>query len=256
MDDVRLANGFRAARIRRRWRQDDVAARAGVSRSTVARVELGLMNGMTFAVVRSIARVLELQLSMSLRWRGSELDRLLDAGHAAMHETIRRRLDLAVGWTSAPEVSFSIHGERGIIDVLAWHATTRTLLVIELKTLLVDVSDLLGTMDRRRRLAVRIGAERGWPAEAVGTWVVLGATSTNRRRVAAHLGTLRAAFPATGPEMRRWLRAPSGRIDGLSFLSYVHQERVTAGRLRVRSRIDGHTAAPRTSATPGEQTSP
>lgn len=33
-----------------------------------------------------------------------------------------------------PEVSFSIYGQRGVIDILAWHAATRSLLVIELKT--------------------------------------------------------------------------------------------------------------------------
>ena len=37
-------------------------------------------------------------------------------------------------WRLSPEVSFSVYGERGIIDVLAWHPKTKILLVIELKT--------------------------------------------------------------------------------------------------------------------------
>ncbi len=233
MDDVRLGSGFRAARIRRGWRQQDVAEHAGLGRSTVARIELGRMEGVTFASLRAIARVLELQVSVSARWRGSELDRLIDAAHASMHDEVGRLLERA-GWTAAHEVSYSVFGERGVIDILAWHERTASILVVELKTLLVDISDLLGSMDRRRRLALRIADERGWRAGTVGSWVVLAATSTNHRRAEAHLPTLRSAFPATGPQMGRWLRSPSGRIDGLSFLAYVHQGSTTGGRLRVR----------------------
>jgi hypothetical protein len=45
------------------------------------------------------------------------------------------------------------------------------LLVIELKTEVVEVSGLLGTMDQRRRLASEIGARFGWKPVAVSTWV-------------------------------------------------------------------------------------
>jgi hypothetical protein len=47
------------------------------------------------------------------------------------------------------------------------------LLVIELKTEIVEVSGLLGSMDRRRRLAPKIAARLGWEAVAVSTWVVV-----------------------------------------------------------------------------------
>jgi hypothetical protein len=77
------------------------------------------------------------------------------------------------GWSIAPEVSFSIWGERGLIDILAWHAPTRSLLVIELKTAIVDVSGLVGTVDRKRRLAPEIARSRGWqvglPRSAAGS---------------------------------------------------------------------------------------
>ena len=61
-------------------------------------------------------------------------------------------------------------------------------------------------MDRRRRLADRIGAERGWRPARVGTWVILADTRTNRRHVARHRRLLRRAFPANGHAMRSWLR--------------------------------------------------
>jgi hypothetical protein len=119
-------------------------------------------------------------------------------------------------------VSFSIYGERGIIDILAWHPGRRILLVIELKTEFVDINELMGSVDRKQRLAWKIARERGWDPVAVGTWVVLPDNRTNRRALAAHETALRAKFPADGRLVRRWLRDPSGRVDALSFLPSAH----------------------------------
>jgi hypothetical protein len=71
------------------------------------------------------------------------------------------------GWSVVAEVSFAIYGERGVVDLLAWHEATDSLVVIELKTAIVDIDEILGTLDRKRRLAVRIAAERGWKARSV-----------------------------------------------------------------------------------------
>jgi hypothetical protein len=114
---------------------------------------------------------------------------------------------------------FSIYGERGTIDILAWHAATGTLLVIELKTELVDVQELIGMIDRKRRLAAQIALDRGWRARTVATWVVISQDRTNRRRVSAHRTVLRAAFPQDGHRVRAWLRAPAGPANALSLCS-------------------------------------
>ena len=139
-----------------------------------------------------------------------------------MHEAVAGLLAGFDGWVFEPEVSFSIYGERGIIDILAWHPARRVLLVIELKTEIVDVSGLLGSMDQRRRLAWRIARDRGWDPKVVSMWVVVADTRTNRRALAAHAGVLRAKFPMDGRSMRRWLRDPSERVDALGFLPHRH----------------------------------
>ena len=64
-------------------------------------------------------------------------------------------------------VASAIYGERGVIDILAWHQKTGSLLVIELKTAVADVNELLGTMDRKQRLAAQVAHERGWNARTV-----------------------------------------------------------------------------------------
>jgi hypothetical protein len=127
-----------------------------------------------------------------MRWRGGDLDRLLHARHGAMSEQAARLL-AEFGWDVHPEVSFNHFGERGVIDIVGWHAARRAIVIVELKTELVDVSDLLGTMDRRRRLVSHIARERGWRAEHLGAWIVVAESRTNRRHVAQHRQILRAA---------------------------------------------------------------
>jgi transcriptional regulator with XRE-family HTH domain len=222
MDDHRIGAALRAIRTRKRWRQADVAARAGVSPSVVGRVERGRAAGVPLGKLRRIFRAIDARLDTVVRFEGADLARLLDSHHAAMEEAVVRMLGALDGWIVEPEVSFSVYGERGIIDVLAWHPGRRMLLVIELKTEIVEVGGLLGKMDQRRQHAAGVARRRGWDPIAVSTWVVIADGRTNRRAVSQHHRTLRTKFPVDGRGMRRWLRDPRVRIDALSFLPQHH----------------------------------
>jgi transcriptional regulator with XRE-family HTH domain len=216
MDDLRVSAAFRAVRRRRRWRQQDLAQTAGVSSSFVSLVERGHMDRVSLASLRRLAAALDIRLDVVARWRVGELDRLLNARHAALHEAVATRLRSIPGWQLAPEVSFSLNGERGVIDILAFHPASGCLLVIELKTAIVDVNELLATMDRKRRLARRVAADRGWAATSVSSWLIVESGRTNRRRVHDHQGMLAAAFPDHGRIVRAWLREPARNISALS----------------------------------------
>ena len=89
--------------------------------------------------------------------------------------------------------------------------------MIELKTEIVDVQGMLGTLDRKRRLAARIARARGWVPAVVATWLIVSSSRTNRRRVDAHRTMLRNALPGDGRAMNAWLVAPRGSIAALSF---------------------------------------
>jgi transcriptional regulator with XRE-family HTH domain len=209
---------FRAVRIRRGWRQIDVADRAGVHRSVISAIERGHLEHVSVGTLLRVARALDIQLTFTTRWRGGDLDRLLSSRHSSLHEAVARWFGTEMpGWLLAPEVSFSIYGERGIIDILAWHPGERALLVIELKTDIVDVNDLIGSMDRRRRLASRIAHEKGWDPLTVSTWVIVAEGRTNRERLAAHRTVLRNAFPVDGRAMPGWLKRPNRVVDAMSF---------------------------------------
>ena len=246
MNDQRVGHVLRLLRQRKGWRQQDLGTRAGVSATLIARIERGALATIPLGKVRRVAETLGARFDTIVRWQGADLGRLLDARHAAMHEAMARFLRGLDGWQFEPEVSFSIYGERGIIDILAWHPGRRMLLVIELKTEVVEVSGLLGTMDQRRRLAREIGARFGWQAADVSTWLVVADSRTNRRSVSAHANVLRAKMPVDGRRIGHWLRDPSTRIDALSFLPNQHL--VTVGRpsapvRRVRTARTGRVRA-------------
>lgn len=207
----------RAVRVRRGWRQIDVAGRARLHRSVVSSIERGHLDHVTFGTFVRVARALDIKVSITARWRAGDLVRLVSGRHSQLHEAVSRWFAVTLpDWILAPEVSFAVYAERGVIDIVAWHPGRRALLIIELKTDVVDVNEVIGRMDQRRRLARRIVRERGWDPLAVSTWVLIARGRTNEARVRAHRSVLRRAFPADGRAIRRWLRDPDGSIDALS----------------------------------------
>jgi transcriptional regulator with XRE-family HTH domain len=218
MDDQRIGAIIRLLRIRRNWRQSDLARAAGVSTATISRLERGHFEHLSLATLRAVAAALDVRLELLARWRGGDLDRLVNARHSAMHEAVARMFAELPAWSVRPEVSFAVYSERGVVDLLAWHAATRTVLVVELKTEIVDVQEMMGTLDKKRRLGFKIARDQGWTPVQLGVWLLVAESTTNRARVRAHETVLRAAYPASSVEMRHWLRAPAGRIAALSFL--------------------------------------
>ena len=171
---------------------------------------------------------------------GRELDRLLDERHARVGEALSREL-VDSGWEVLAEVSFSVFGERGSIDLLAWHAATRTLLVIELKSELTSIEETFRRHDTKVRLAGRIAADPfGWRPVSVGRLLVLPEGRTARRRAELHATLFERSYPDRNVAVRRWLRQPAGRpVAGLLFLSSsdgAGGRRVSGPQRRVRRR--------------------
>jgi transcriptional regulator with XRE-family HTH domain len=219
MDDQRLGAVIRAVRIRRGLRQLDLADASGVSRATVSLLERGHCETLSLVAIRRIAGAVDVRVDLVGRWRGGDLDRLLNRRHSILAESFAAAVKLAGGWQIEPEVSFSIFGERGVIDQLAWHPETRHLLVVEFKTQLVDINELLGTLDRKRRLIRQIAATRGWIPCRTSVWLVISDTSTNRRHVHEHATLLRSRLPLDGRQLRKLLRNPTEAGSGVSFWS-------------------------------------
>jgi hypothetical protein len=227
-------------------RQQDLAREAACSQDQISLLERGRIDRMSLWRLRSIFRALDAEVVVFVRWRGGSLDHLLDARHASLAEsTIQRLLD--AGWTVQPEVSYSVFGERGSIDLLAWHESSRTLLVIELKTELTSIEETLRRHDSKVRLAPGIAQERfDWDPAVVARLLVLPEDRTARRRIEEHRATFRRVYPLGNAAVKRWLSDPRGSMAGILFLPDTNAARV---RRRIRSVTSNPVPAGRLSGT-------
>jgi len=229
MDDARIGRTIRVLRQRRGWRQADLAARAGVSRSAISTIERGRVERFTIATVRAVMRALNTSVELYAMWGGhGDLDRLLDADHARLVQEWADRHRRA-GWEVWPEASYSIFGERGRIDLLAFHPPTGVLEVSECKTGLWDLQDTIGRLDAKVRLAPTIAKERGWEVRRVVGALVLAEGRTARRRIANH-ELLFGRYDLRGWAANAFARDPAG--DGNGVLAFVELPDSNQGGLR------------------------
>lgn len=217
MDDVRVGRLLRALRRRRGLRQLDVALAAGVSQQAVSLVERGHLATLSLRRVRLMFGALDARFEGVVTWRDGEADRLLDERHARLVGAVADRLRKG-GWEVHVEVTFSIYGDRGSLDILAVRPKERLALVVEAKSEIASIEETLRRLDVKDRLAGVVVQERlGWKPVTVSRLLVVADGQTARRRVAVHSATLMAAYPARGIVVRRWLANPAGRMSGLLF---------------------------------------
>ncbi|MEP6469502.1 MAG: helix-turn-helix domain-containing protein [Chloroflexota bacterium] len=204
----RIGRKVRLLRARLGRRQRDLAERARVSRGLVSLIERD--RAVTIGAAQRVADALEARLIIDVQWSGAELDRLLDAGHAALAEWLAAFLG-RFGWDVRVEVSFNHFGDRGRYDLLAFHAATGVLLVVEVKTAIGDLQDLLGRLDVKLRLGRTTASSLGWHPSSIVPLLLLADGTTNRRRTRQH-PTLFGRFALRGAQASAWLRHPDPAV--------------------------------------------
>jgi transcriptional regulator with XRE-family HTH domain len=90
--------------MKRRLRQADLAAQAGVSASVVSRFEHGGFDRSSMGVIRAVAAKLGVVLEIAPRSRGGEFERVISARHAALGEAVAAWVSRRPGWIVAAEV--------------------------------------------------------------------------------------------------------------------------------------------------------
>ena len=231
MDTVRFGRQIRALRRRRGWRQQDLAAASGVSQAAISRLELGQIRGLSLRSVTAATDALGATLDLLLRWNGEALDRLLDRAHAAAVESTARLL-VDWHWEVRTEVTFSIYGERGSVDVFACHPVKGVLLVVEVKSTIPDLQSMLAAHDRKTRLAPTIARDQSWPRGPVARLLVLVAGRTTYRRLGEHRTMIATTYPKSSAAMRAWLKQPT--LDAVAGVMFVPNTRHADGRHRIR----------------------
>lgn len=184
--------------------QRSLGQRLGVSQSEVSRWERSALERVPVAAVERWAAMVGAHLALSLVVDGEKP--MTDRRHAAIQARLTTMLR-EVGWIVENEVSFNHFGDRGRIDILAFHPGRRIVLVIEVKSGIDDVQELLGRLDVKRRIGAPVAAERGWQLAATVPMIAIADARTARRRVDGH-APLFARYALRARAATAWLRQP------------------------------------------------
>ena len=146
------------------WTQDELAARAGISQGMISAIEHARVPGLTMARAEQVLGALgaTLVISVDAPFLGDR-DRQRDPAHARCSAYVTARLRRA-GWEVAAEVEVGGDRSRGWIDVLAFHPSTRQLLVIEIKTEIRDLGAIERTLGWYERESQWSARRLGWQA--------------------------------------------------------------------------------------------
>ena len=257
----RMPHGSRPLRSRHprslapRHRSAELALRAGLLPEAVSRAERGDARALTLRTLERTAEALGARTSLRLfctarSWTGCSMP---PRGLEQVVRILRTN-----GWEVVPEATFSVYGERGSVDVLAFHPVLGALLIIEVKSVVPDMQALLAGIDRKaRRRADGSRSHRGWRVRSLSRLLVLPDDRTARRHVAEHAATIGEVLPLRTLSVRRWIASPVGPMGGVLFLP---SSQSTTGRRRVGASAAPHRArsgriadrySPTTRGTPG-----
>jgi transcriptional regulator with XRE-family HTH domain len=196
--------------------QQQIAERVGVSRSYIAKVELGRIDP-PLAMVDRIAEALGLDVSFDIRpplFLGGT--RVRDDVHARCSAYVDRRLR-GLGWATAREIEI-VHGRSyGWIDLLAFDQRTQTLLIIEIKTRLDDLGGLERHLGWYERMAWQTARRLGWRPTRVLPIVLALASNEVEQVVRSHRDLLALAFPMRAAHISVLLARPQVPVTGRGF---------------------------------------
>lgn len=242
MNDQQVGRLFRLLRVRKGWRQEDASERARISRNVSRKIERGELSTTSLGLLRKYALAFDLRLDLVVGGRGGDLARTIDEEHATIVEQLAAILT-RLGWRVEPEASFNHYGDRGRIDLLAYHPATGTLLIIEVKTVLTDLQAMFGSMNVKHRVASVLAKERGWEIRQVGSLLAIASSSASRQVVRRH-ATLFGSFASEARVVYRWMEAPGAGARMLLWVDPPRPRRAwNAGRMRVRPKAGSRRPA-------------
>lgn len=201
----RIADELRVARARLALSRADVARRAGLSRSTIVRIE-DANSGVSVANVAAALSAVGLDLVLKAYLSSGPAVR--DARHALLIDHLRRIA--AIHRHARIEVAAGDHGEAA--DLVLYG--DREALHLEVERRVVDIQAQLRSATRKREVLAEANPDR-----LVRLVLVVEDTKRNRAAMQLHLPLLISQLPRTSREILKALRtgAPLG-ADGLLWL--------------------------------------
>jgi len=196
-----LGEAVRRARRRRRLTQAALAARVGVSPSTIGRIEQGKAYGLPLPTWIAVA--LALGLTPRFELGRDPREDVADAGHVAIQELLLR-LGRRAGYTGTFELPIRPGDPARPIDVCLRDPITRRLLVLEAWNTIDDIGAGARSFDRKLAAGRELGAWLDGGDYRVAGACVVRASRRNRELVGRYPTVFESKFPGSSA---LWLRA-------------------------------------------------
>jgi transcriptional regulator with XRE-family HTH domain len=200
-----IGSGLAEARRARGWSQRRLATDSGVPQTVISAIERAALRHPPLETVGVLCAALDAELLVEIRAAhvvGRTDQR--DPAHAACVGTVIRILERAA-WVVASEVEIVTGRSHGFIDLLAYDAARRRILVIEIKTEVRDVGGLDRQVGWYLREARGAAARLGWRPRSVAAVVIVLATAAADAAIVANRRVLDQAFPRRGRAVREAL---------------------------------------------------
>lgn len=219
-----IARAVRDGRRALGWTQRELADQAGASQSAVSRAERSIVEVVSILEAARMLDALGVRLDVSVRpplRSGGPTAR--DAVHARMLAYTEGRLRRS-GFEIAREVPIGVDRVRGWIDLLAWRARDRVLIVVEAKGDIHDVGALERQVAWYEREAWDAARRLGWRPSRIAVAAVALASRHNAELVRTHADTLGRCFPSR-PARLAAILAGEQPMPGTRSLAFVDPRR-------------------------------
>lgn len=194
---------MRDARTRRRWSQQSLGGKVGLSTSRISQIERGLARSVPLEIWFALSHVLGIPLRIELS--RDVLNDVVDAGHLRLQE-LALHLGRETGRKAYFELATKPADPSYSIDVCQRDDGLRILLICECWNTFANVNASVRSTRRKvaeaEQFAVAAGAD-GAPYEVAAVWIVRD-TRANRALVLRYPEVFESAFPASSA---RWVRA-------------------------------------------------
>lgn len=195
---VQIGGEVRASRQRRRWTQDVLARRSGISRHVIGRIERGI----TRLDIDALQRIgVAFGRRPEVRFARDPFEAPADAGHLAMQELLLR-LGRRVGYTGSFELATRPVEPWRSIDVVLAAVTRRTMVLCECWNSIGDIGAAVRSTSRKAGELEALAMGRFGADATVGTLWVVRATARNKALVARYPEVFASRFPGSS---RRWM---------------------------------------------------
>lgn len=189
----------RSTRTGVRMTQRTLSRRSGVSQSRISRLENLVIDDVSLGEVDALMTALNIRY-----WLGTDVPRVTKSSRDLIHgwctAYVARRL-LAHGWHVQREVEIGGDRWKGWIDVLAFDSESGVLVVIEVKTEVVDIGAIERSLNWYQREAPRAAQAFQWPVGSVASALLVLHTAVNERVLIASRQHLSLGFPGRASDL-------------------------------------------------------